>query len=187
MKDPRILAFIGSARLGGNTETLVGEALRGARDVGATTGSVRLSDFTIRPCLGCLECLERGECVQRDDFAALRARMIASPVWLLGTPVYVFAPSGQLKLLLDRWISIPRNMTEGKRAVGIVALENSTAETARTTVEVLEHPVRDRRMAFAGTVVAPGLANVGDARKRPEYLAAAYHAGKDAAALLHMD
>lgn len=187
MTGSRVLGFVGSPRRGGNTEMLTDEALRGARDAGAETEKIRLSERTIKPCLGCLECLERGECVQRDDFTALRKMMLESPLWFLGTPVYFFAPSGQLKTFIDRWISIPRDKTEGKRALGIVTLEDTTAETARTTVEVLDQTVRERRMEFLGAVVAPHLLNIGDVERHPEYLEAAYQAGGDAASLLRAE
>ena len=163
----RVLGVVGSPRRSGNTETLIGEALSGARDADARTEKVRLSELSIKPCLGCFECLARGECIQKDDFAALREKMLASPLWLLGTPVYFFAPSGQMKTFIDRWISIPREKTEGKRALGVIALEDTTADTARTTVEVLDQTVRERRMEFVGAVVAPNLTNVGDAQRHP--------------------
>lgn len=182
-----VLGIVGSPRKGGNTETLVDEALRGACDAGAHAEKIRLSELSIKACLGCLECLDRGECVQRDDFAALREKMLASQVWLLATPVYFFSPSGQLKTFIDRWISIPRDKTEGKRALSIIALEDSTAETARTAIEVLDQTVRERRMEFLGAVVAPGLTNVGDAQKRSEYIKAAYCAGRDAVNLQSSD
>lgn len=180
MAVPKVLGFVGSARKGGNTETLVDEALRGARDAGAETERIRLSKLSIAPCLGCLACLESGACVQTDGFAEVREKMLASPLWFLGTPVYFFAPSGQLKTFIDRWISIPRERTDGKRALGIVALEDTTADTAKTTVEMLEQTVRERRMNFLGALVAPRLQDVGDAKKHPEHLQAAYEAGKQA-------
>lgn len=183
----RVLGLVGSPRRGGNTETLTDEALRGARDAGAETERIRLSDLTIKPCLGCLECLDRGECIQRDDFSTLRSKMLESPLWFLGTPVYFFSPSGQMKTFIDRWISIPRDKTAGKRALGIVTLEDTAAETARTTVEVLDQTVRERRMEFLGAVVAPHLLNSGDAQRYPEFLEAAYKAGEDAASFLHAE
>jgi multimeric flavodoxin WrbA len=183
----RVLGVVGSPRAGGNTETLIDEALRGAHDAGAETEKVRLPELSIKPCLGCFECLERGECIQKDDFAALREKMLASPLWFLGTPVYFFAPSGQMKTFIDRWISIPRDRTEGKRVLAVVALEDSKVETARTMVEVLDQAVRERRMEFIGSVVAPNLTNVGDAQRHPEHLEAAYRAGRDATALLCPD
>ncbi|MFC2078765.1 flavodoxin family protein [Candidatus Bipolaricaulota bacterium] len=174
-----VLGFVGSPRKGGNTETLLDEALRGARDEGAKTEKIRLSELSIKPCLGCFECLERGQCIQEDDFAVLREKMLESSRWILGTPVYFFAPSGQLKTFIDRWISIPRDLTEGKKVHGVVVLEDTTTETARTTVEMLDQTVRERRMTFSGAVVAPHLLNVGDAQKHTEYLEAAYNAGRD--------
>ena len=180
MAKAKVLGFVGSPRKEGNTETLIDEALRGARDEGADTEKIRLSELAIKPCVGCLRCLEAGECIQKDDFAPLRDEMLASPVWFLGTPVYFFAPSGQLKTFIDRWISIPRDRTEGKRALGVVTLEDTTPDTARTTIEMLDQTARERRMEFLGAVVAPDLANVGDARQHPEYLEEAYRAGRDA-------
>ncbi|MBU1050121.1 flavodoxin family protein [Candidatus Bipolaricaulota bacterium] len=175
----KVLAFVGSPRKGGNTETLIDEALRGAKDVGAAIEKIRLSELTIKPCLGCFECLEKGQCIHRDDFDALRGKMLAASHWILGTPVYFFAPSGQLKTFIDRWISIPRDLTEGKKVMGLIALEDTTTETARTTAEMLDLTVRERRMTFTGAVVAPHLLNVGDAQMHPEYLEAAYSAGRD--------
>jgi len=163
------------------------EALRGARDAGAKTEKVLIPQHAISPCLGCFECLERGQCIQQDDFAMLREKMLAASLWILGTPVYFFSPSGQLKTFIDRWISIPRDKTEGKRALGLVVLEDKAAETARTTVEVLDQTGRERRMAFAGAVVAPQLLHVGDVQQHPEYLEAAYRAGRDAVVGLCVD
>ena len=149
-----------SPRRGGNAERLVDEALRGEREVGAETEKTRLAQVSINACLGCCECPKKGQCVEKDDFVALREKMLDSPVWLLRTSIYFFSPSGQLQTFIDRWISIPRDKTEGRRAWAIVTLEETATETARATVEALEQTVRERRMEFIGAIVTPRLLNV---------------------------
>jgi multimeric flavodoxin WrbA len=45
-----ILGVVGSPRRGGNTETILDEVLRGAREAGASTEKVVLDEADIRPC-----------------------------------------------------------------------------------------------------------------------------------------
>ena len=55
-----IAAFVGSPRVGGNTETLVGEVLRGASEAGAETTQHALNKLSISPCQGCDACRQLG-------------------------------------------------------------------------------------------------------------------------------
>ena len=71
----RVLGIVGSPRRGGNTEILVGEALRGAEEAGALTEKVILSRLDIGPCQACDACGKAGQCVQQDDMPALLEKM----------------------------------------------------------------------------------------------------------------
>ena len=55
---------------------MVREALRGAALDGARTERVRLSDLSIAPCRACEACARTGECVIRDDFQPLLAKVL---------------------------------------------------------------------------------------------------------------
>ena len=122
----KILGLIGSARKRGNTEILVKEVLRAARDEGAETESLRLTDYDIRPCTGCMACLVKKEgCPISDGVNAIFEKMIGSDGIVLGTPVYFLGASGIIKTLIDRGFpnSFPYTMPlKGKKGVtGAVA------------------------------------------------------------------
>ena len=70
MTQRRVLGIMGSPRRGGNTETLMDEVLRAAREACATTEKVILNGLHIGPCQACDGCQGSGTCVQDDDMPA---------------------------------------------------------------------------------------------------------------------
>jgi hypothetical protein len=76
MSDPKsriqVVGVMSSARLNGNTATLVREALRGAEEEGAWTTEIALPKYQINFCQGCLRCMAEGRCPAPDDFEPLR-------------------------------------------------------------------------------------------------------------------
>ena len=66
-----VLGLAGSARRGGNTETLLDWCLAGARDEGAVVIKVALSDLDLHGCRACDACRETGVCIQKDDMELL--------------------------------------------------------------------------------------------------------------------
>jgi len=103
----RILAFNCSPRAEhSNTERILKPLLDGAREAGAETETVYVSKEKLGPCRGCMSCMFRtpGECVQKDDRAALAERFERADVAVFGTPVFVFSMSAHMKKLLERLI-----------------------------------------------------------------------------------
>src|SRR5512141_609564 len=101
----KVVGVMGSPRIGGNTDALITEALRGAELAGAEVERIDLVRYSISPCNGCQECRESGLCVINDDVPALIDLMMGSDAWIIGTPVYWWGPSGLLKSFIDRWYS----------------------------------------------------------------------------------
>lgn len=178
----QVLGIVGSPRRGGNTETLVDEVLRGAQEAGAAVEKVILSDLEIAPCEACDACLDTGECVHQDDMTALLEKMRQSEVWVLGTPVYWWGPSAQFKTFLDRWYQVrPREATfKGRRVILVVSMGDADAGTARHIVGMLTDALAYVEAEFFATVLAPGVNDLGEVRKHPDVLAAAYRAGREA-------
>ena len=56
-----ILGIVGSARLWGNSELLVRQALAGAEREGASVALLRLTALRIESCTGCLRCVIGGK------------------------------------------------------------------------------------------------------------------------------
>jgi len=181
----RVLGIVGSPRRGGNTDILVDEVLAGAAEAGAQTEKVMVSKLDIGPCRACDACGKLGTCVQQDDFSVLLEQMAQSDVWVLGTPVYYWGPTAQFKAFVDRWYSTEHQVTpkivefEGKRVILAIPLGGADHD-ARHTVGMIEDALAYKRSELFATVVASGVEKKGAVRERPDVLAAARQAGRDA-------
>ena len=119
--------------------------------------------------------------MQKDDAPALFEEMDRCQVWVLGTPVYFWGPSAQLKALIDRFYGAMRFMSlEGKRAILAIPLGDDTERTARHTVGMLADSLDYLKVDLADTILAPGAYDRGEVHKFPEVLAAAHRAGYEA-------
>ncbi len=177
----RVLGIVGSPRRGGNTEILVDEVLRGAEEAGAQIAKVILSELDIRPCRGCDACKKAGKCTQQDDMHALLEQMEHSQVWVLGTPVYWWGPTAQIKAFLDRWYGVQgRTMFEGRRTILVIPLGDTYEGTARHTVGMFKDTLDYLDIAHFATVIATGVLERGAVREHPDVLTAAYQAGREA-------
>lgn len=147
----KVLAVVGSPRKRGNTDLLVDEVIRGAREAGAAVEKVFLADLTIEPCDGCDACRKTSRCVHRDDMVALYEALFECDVWILGTPVYWWGPSAQLKAFIDRWYlfgDTGRHRVEGKRAALVAAFADDDPATARHLVGMLHDAFEYLRIEF---------------------------------------
>ncbi|MGD9675524.1 MAG: flavodoxin family protein [Candidatus Bipolaricaulia bacterium] len=182
-KAARVLGVFGSPRRGGNSATLLEEALVAAEREGAVVERVFLADRTIGACRACEACLEGGICVQEDDMQEIVARLVEADIWIIGTPVYWWGPSAQLKAFLDRWYApwhheAARASFKTKRAALIVAMGDSDAATGRHVVGMFQDALAYIGVALAATVLGTGLGDPDDAARRPDLLAAARAAGR---------
>ena len=102
----KIIGVNASPRKKANTQTLVEAVLDGAAGKGAETRLVNLRELKINGCLGCEGCKKQlGKCVQRDDLTPLLQEMTTYDAIVMGTPVYWFHVTAQLKMLVDRLYS----------------------------------------------------------------------------------
>lgn len=102
----KLLAIVGSPRKGGNTDVLVDEALDAFCKGGGEAEKVILNSLQIKPCQGCFSCM-KGDgldsvCVQKDDMTELYQKMFSADALLWATPIYMWSPTSQMKLFLDR-------------------------------------------------------------------------------------
>jgi len=92
---------------------------------------VRLSDYSIQPCRGCRQCLDKGSefCPLKDDRDLLIEKINCSDGVVFATPNYAFQVSGMMKNFIDRMAFIlhrPRYF--GKTFTCIVAQGISQGE-----------------------------------------------------------
>ena len=139
----RVLGIVGSPRKEGNTDILVEEVLRGARDAGSNTEKIFLNDLEIKPCQA--ECSDRckktGNCIINDDMSPLYDKIYKGDAIILSTPLYWYGPSAQLKAFMDRWFAFshPKHIhkVKGKKFVLITPLEESDISAANPLVDMI--------------------------------------------------
>jgi multimeric flavodoxin WrbA len=98
----KVLGLNGSPRRGGNTDTLLGEVLRGAAGLGAETENLRLSELDISPCTHCDGCLTTGSCVIVDSMQAVYTALERADRIIIASPLHFMSLTAQIKLAIDR-------------------------------------------------------------------------------------
>jgi len=117
----KVLGVIGSARKNGNCEILVKEALIQAQHDGAEIKAIRLPDFHLLPCKGCLACVLKGEpCRLADDMHALWSHFQWADGIILSAPTYFLGPAGIIKLLIDRLFEYSLQLGKIKQRPGAI-------------------------------------------------------------------
>lgn len=184
-----LLALVGSARRRGNTDVLVGEAMAGARGAGATARRVRLAEFDLRPCRGCLRCGD-GRCSSNDDDGdALLHAMLGARALLFATPVYFWNVSGLMKTLWDRMLPLagldlrrrPVTMApllRGRRAGTIVIQEEARGPDSSICELFFTRNLADFGLEHVGDVYAYGALRRGEVRGDAAAMAAARELGR---------
>lgn len=103
----KILAINGSYRRGGMIDQAVEAACAAAREAGAETEIVRLSERNIKFCDNCRACTQRpgekrGGCHKADDMAALLDAADAADGLILAAPVNCFNVTAVFRAFMER-------------------------------------------------------------------------------------
>jgi putative NADPH-quinone reductase len=181
-----VIGFMGSPRSKGNTDILVDEILAGAREAGATVEKVVLEELTINPCKACYACRTDGQCVQDDDMQDIYAKMQASHVWVIGTPVYWWGPSAQLKAFVDRWFAKAGDKQrkertfKNRRIILAVPMGDTDPETGRHVVGMFRDALDYIGAELFDVILAPGAYDAGEVRGLTGIMEKARAAGRAA-------
>lgn len=97
-----ILVISSSPRIGGNTDLLADEVMRGASEAGADTEKIVLKDMDIGPCQECGYCAKKGECQIQDDMQILYDKFREYHRIVFASPIYFMAHCAQAKIVIDR-------------------------------------------------------------------------------------
>ncbi len=99
----KILAFAGSPRRHGNSETLLDWVLASmSEDQDIRIEKVALTEADINPCRGCNACETLNKCVQRDGMDIYHDKIIEADCIILSSPIYCMGLAAQVKALVDR-------------------------------------------------------------------------------------
>ena len=105
----KVVAVVGSYRKGGVTDAAVEAVLAGAREKGAETETIYLTDRPIGFCTNCRKCTqqpgqERGRCGQDDGLEALLEEIEAADAVVMATPVNYGNTTAIFRRFLERTI-----------------------------------------------------------------------------------
>ena len=100
----RLVCLLGSPRRSGNTDLLADAACRAFQEAGGEVETLALNKLDLSPCTGCDWCKQDHErpCIIDDDMQRVYDCMLSADAILWSTPVYSWAPSVELKIVLDR-------------------------------------------------------------------------------------
>ena len=77
----KVLILSGSPRIGGNSDLLCDEFMKGAIESGNDVEKINVSKKNINYCKGCYYCqTHNGECAIKDDMAEILQKIIVSGV-----------------------------------------------------------------------------------------------------------
>ena len=100
----KVLAFAGSPRRGGNSETLLDWVLSSmAEEDGVVIEKIPLTEANVNPCRGCNACETLNRCVQRDGMDVLHDKIIEADCIILAAPIFCMGICAQAKALIDRF------------------------------------------------------------------------------------
>jgi multimeric flavodoxin WrbA len=100
---------------------------------------INLFDYNIKPCIGCENCLIKGQCVVKDDVSLIMDKIKLSDGVILTSPVYMENVSGNLKIFLDRTCSwFHRPEIYGKP---ILVISTTKGSGLKPTLKYLERVV----------------------------------------------
>ena len=192
----KIVAVYGSPRRRGNTATLLGRAVAGARDAGAEVDEIVLRDLKMSPCLEIYGCKKTGTCVIDDDFHLVRDRILSAGGLMLASPIFFYTVSAHVKILMDRcqslwvkkyWVDpvdpgpaepLRKGLFIGVGATRGKKLFDGTLLSIRYFFDVLD-------MSLWKALLYRGLDFEGDVQQHPRYLQEAYEAGGAFAEAVH--
>jgi DNA polymerase III epsilon subunit len=103
----KVIAVNGSPRKSWNTATLLDKALKGAAASGAEVEMVHLYDLDYKGCTSCFACKMKGgksygKCAMRDGLTPLLEKIAHADAFVLGSPIYFGAVTGEMRSFMER-------------------------------------------------------------------------------------
>jgi multimeric flavodoxin WrbA len=158
----KILAIVGSPRPKGNTSYLVDQALQQAASQGLETEKIILSKYRVNPCQGHDNCSSFPACKQHDDTPWILDKFCNAEGIILGSPVYYYNMTAQMKAFVDRNYFLyrhnisPRMVCAGLIVIGGSAGLEHTVRALRRFVKLSADIPDDRMVILSGCASKPG-------------------------------
>ncbi|MDD1721335.1 MAG: flavodoxin family protein [Euryarchaeota archaeon] len=157
----KVIAINGSARKDGNTAFLIRRMLEELENEGIETELIQLAGRTVRGCAACGQCFENrdGRCAYDDDIVnGCIAKMTEADGIILGSPVYFFDVTAEMKALIDRagYVSLANDGLFTRKVGSAVVVQRRAG--AIHALDTLLH------FLLIGGMIVPGLPPIGVGR-----------------------
>lgn len=157
--------LFGSPRRDGNTKQLVDTFTNTFWEKGNDARVLYLNEMNIRTCQGCLSCSAESTCRINDDMKDVHKCIMESDLLVYASPIYWSAPSGQLKVAMDRCIAfLDANMNSriaGKKACTLLTCADDKAEMCEPSLVMFKRTFDDLGLTYLGGVEAKGCTEKG--------------------------
>ena len=182
----KVLGIMGSPRIGGNTDTLMDEALRGARSAGAFAEKIIVDELDISPCREFNNCLKDGNCAIRDGMDDIYLSLDEADAVIIGSPIFFYGLPAQLKALVDRcqalwarkYVLKQEPASQGRKGAFIAVggtKGGNLFDGSKLTVKYWFDAIG---VEYAEELFVRGVDQKGDIKKHPDALSDAYELGK---------
>lgn len=167
----KIMAIVGSPRPKGNTDLLIDQALDEAAARGAETEKIILSQYRVNPCLGHQNCNSFEVCKQNDDIPKILDKFRSAEGIILGSPVYYYGITAQMKAFIDRnYFLFRHDIPLAARYAGLVVVAggggiDQTVRALRRYVKLATEMPDEKIFIVSGYASQPG-----DVKSNPSLL-----------------
>lgn len=177
----KILAFMGSPRLGGNTDLLVDKAIEGAKSKGAEVEKINLVDYQNEVCIACSKCREAGACVNFERTNELLQKMKDSDGFIFGTPTWWMAMSSLMKIYSDHFGAFLNmdysSRIDGKSAIILSSSGSPQTNMAEDVCKQMSNLLGFLKVDIRGTLGVNGLSEKGEVSGKTEIMDKTYDLG----------
>ena len=188
----KVLGIGSSPRIGGNSDLLLEEALRGSKAVGASTEKIILNLLNFRPCQECGGCDKTGVCVIKDDMRLLYKKVPAADAVVLASPIFFGSLSGQAKIMIDRFqcLWVEKNVLKkaisyqlsviSKRKKGALILTSGARKKGffKNAEKIAKNFFATLGAEYAGGIFSGGVERKAEIRKNKRAMLKAFRLGK---------
>ena len=182
----KVFGIMGSPRLGGNTDLLLNEALKGAKSLGARVEKLVVDKLNIKPCQEYYGCLRDGNCVIRDDMDRILSELLDADVVIIASPMFFYGLTGQVKVLIDRcqatWVKkhvLKQELgTPGRRGAFIGVGATRGDRLFDGSVLVVKYFFGAIGVSYADELLVRGVDKKGEIKEHPTALKDAFEMGK---------
>lgn len=184
----KVIGIAGSPRLGGNTDLLLAEVLRGAASRGAEVKAIVLNDLKITPCQHCDACLEKGKCRIEDDMQTVYRELEEADRIVIASPIQFMGVTAQAKAMIDRCQALwarkyvleipPLGNQRDRKGLFISVGGRNFANLFEPSIAIVKSLFNCLNVTYAGDLLFPGVDEKGAITKHPDALNQAFLAGQ---------